>query len=72
MKSLFILVAQIKYPSSDSFFLTANSYVVEKGSTEGFEAAIETFRNEVEVDGFKLINFMAYVVPDEQIKGVTQ
>jgi len=67
-KQLIILVFQVKYPSSSNSYLTANSYLVENGSLEELEKAATEFRNDVEKDGFKIINNLIYIVPQEQIK----
>jgi len=64
-KHLIVLIAQVKYPSSNSTYLTANSYLVEKDSMEDLEKSTEHFKGDVEKDGFKIINFLVYVVPKE-------
>lgn len=68
MKQLVILIAQVKYPSSNASYLTANSYVTE--SSEELEKAWDDLRDRIEVDDFKVINNLVYVVPADQIKGV--
>lgn len=65
MKQLIILIAQVKYPSSNNTYLTANSYVIEKG--EELEKIWNSLRDEVEKEGFKIINNLVYIVPEEQI-----
>jgi len=67
-KHLIVLIAQVKYPSSNSTYLTANSYLVEKDSMKDLEKSKEDFRSEIEKDNFKIINFLVYVVPKEQLE----
>ena len=65
---LVIFIAQVKYPSSNSTYLTANSYLVEKDYVKDVRKFTEHFKSYVEKDGFKIINFLVYVVPKEQLE----
>jgi hypothetical protein len=67
MKRLMVLIALVKYPSNDYFYLTANSYLVESNNADALENAAMDFRSHVETDGFKITHFMVYVVPQGQI-----
>ena len=67
MKHLIILSAQVKYPSGDYAYLTANSYVLEKQDANLLEAIANDFRTNIETDGFKITNLLVYIVPQEQI-----
>ena len=67
-KQIVVLMANVKYPSSNNSHLSANSYLIE--TEEEREKAINDFKGNVEVDGFKILNMMAYIVPDEQITKV--
>jgi hypothetical protein len=66
MKPITILIANVKYPSGDSYYLSANSYLLD--GIDELEKSIEDFRNNVEVDGFRIVNMMAYQVPESQIE----
>lgn len=67
MKNLVVLIAEVKYPSSEATYLTASAYVLEKGNTKALEAAKEDFKSHVETEGFKIVNMLLYFVPKEQI-----
>jgi hypothetical protein len=66
-KQIVILIAEVKYPSSDAVYLTANSYVLEKSNYKALETAWEDFRSHVETNGFRIVNSMVYVIPPKQI-----
>jgi hypothetical protein len=70
-KQLIILVAQVKYPSTNATYLTANSHVIESGDWTAHEVAVKDFKSRVEVDGFTVTNMIAYIVPKEHIKDAT-
>lgn len=65
-KITIVLIADVKYPSSNNSYLTANSYVIEKGNMESLEASEKDFKSKVEVDGFKIVNFLAYIIPENK------
>jgi hypothetical protein len=68
MKSLIVLIAQVKYPSGNYAYLTANSYVLENLTIDTRDVVAADFRSKIETDGFKITNFLVYVVPQEQIE----
>jgi len=67
LKNVVVLIAQVKYPSSETNYMTAESYVMEKGSMHTIDSVAADFRSKIETDGFKITNFLVYVVPQEQI-----
>jgi hypothetical protein len=42
--------------------------VIEKGTAKPLSDAIDDFKAHIETDSFKILNMLAYVVPDEQCK----
>lgn len=67
MKNVIVLIAQVKYPSVDYTYLTADSFVMEKGSIRTIDEVTADFRRKVETDGFTITNFLVYVVPQEHV-----
>lgn len=61
-KQVLVLIANVEYPSKGSFFLAANSYVID--SIEGLDVSVKNFREDVEKDGCRIINFLAHIVPE--------
>ncbi len=65
---ILVLVAEVKYPSSNNTYLSANSYAIEKDDMGALEKSTEDFKAKVQTGGFKIVNFLIYIVPDEQLK----
>lgn len=72
MMVLIVLIAEVKYPSSDVTYLTASSYLIEQGKVDQHDKAVEDFRGKIETDNFKIVNMLVYVVPREQIQEVSK
>ena len=68
MKNIYVLTASVKYPSSNNFYLTSKSYVLEFGNASQLHEAIKDFRAEVEQDDFLITNMTCYSVGREQIE----
>lgn len=66
-KQIVILIAQVKYPSSNATYLSSASYVINREDTEALQNAWKDFRSHVETDDFKIVNSMIYIVPREQV-----
>jgi hypothetical protein len=66
VKILIILIASVKFPSSEHFYLTAESHWVRRGNIEDLENAKNDFFSKVNADGFAITNFLIYVVPREK------
>lgn len=66
-KHLIIVIADVKYPSSENTYLTANSYVVQDGNSDDYENSIKDFREHVEVDGFQILSMMIHIPPKEYL-----
>lgn len=66
MKSkLVVMIAEVKYPTANASYLTANAYQV--ASDEDIRYAREDFVYNCEKDGFKIINYLAYFLPMQPI-----
>jgi hypothetical protein len=65
MSDLVVLIALVKYPMGT--YLTANSIVVEAHNADTLNEAAMMFKNEIEVQGCRVVNFLAYIVPRRQI-----
>ena len=61
-KNIIILIALVKYPSSNNTYITADSYFVGR-TMEDLDNAKDDFVTKVETEDFKIINFLIYVVP---------
>lgn len=70
MKHIVILTALVKYPSSDTTYLSSNSYAIEQVEAKPLSDIIDKFKEEIETDGFKILNMLAYVVPNEQVEEI--
>ena len=68
MKQIIILIASVKYPSSENFYLTADSYLLENNNQDELKNNVDAFKIRIEVDGFKITNMLVYIVPKEQIE----
>jgi hypothetical protein len=71
MSKIIVLTANVKYPSSESYYLSSNSYVIGDNA-EGLQEAENDFRSHIEVDGFKIVNMLAYIVSAEQVERVNE
>jgi hypothetical protein len=67
VKQILVLTANVKFPSSNSFYLTSNSYVVEESSMEDINTSMKNFREEVEQEGFEVIGLTAHIVPTNKV-----
>lgn len=67
MKDIVILIALVKYPSSNNTYPTANSFLVETHDVETLDKLVGNFKSLIETDGFRIINFLVYIVPRKQI-----
>lgn len=61
-KNIIILIALVKYPSSNNTYITADSYFVGR-TIEDLDNAKNDFVSKIETEDFKVINFLLYVVP---------
>lgn len=71
MKNLIILIASVEYPSSNNFYLRANSFLLENTQDE-LQKAADSFKDEIETEDFKITNFLVYVVPKEHYGKVAE
>lgn len=69
-KYIVVLTARVKYPSSESYYLTSSSWVVDADNPKRIEDIVDEFRKLVEQDDFKIVEMVAYDVPFEQIEQV--
>lgn len=65
-KHILVLSANVKYPNSEHFCTSISSCIVEDGNSKQYEAAIEDFKKNVEIDGFKIMHMSAYIISREQ------
>jgi len=69
MKNLIILIAQVRFPENENSYLVAESYVVGLDIKE-LDAAVIDFKTKNEADGFSIINFTVYVVPNNHLLSI--
>lgn len=65
---LIVFTFLIKYPSSNSFYLTSKSFLIT--SPDDCQKKFDGFKNLLETDNFKVVNMNALIIVDEDIKSI--
>lgn len=67
---LIVVTHLVKYPSSESFYLTSKACLVT--SPDDFSKQLEEFKKLVETDNFIVVNTNALVISKEDVKNAFQ
>lgn len=66
MCKLIVFTFLVKYPSSDSFYLTSKAFFFTR--TEDLSRQVEDYKKLIEVDNFTILNMNALIIEEKDIK----